>query len=248
MKKLGMLGGIVAVLLTAATAFSSELKPSVVPEQGEAFEGVREQIPDPLEKFNRAMFTFNDKLYFYVLKPTAQGYQYVIPEPGRVSVRKFFTNVSMPVRFANCLFQGKPKEACIELSRFVINTTAGVAGFFDPAKSYCKMNPYDADTDQTLGHYCIDPGFYIVWPFFGPSSTRGTAGMAGDFLLDPVTWALNDGWFLAYAGVRVYQVVNETSLTLGTYEDMKKMALDPYVAIKNAYTDYRQNRVNKSRE
>jgi phospholipid-binding lipoprotein MlaA len=165
-----------------------------------------------------------------------------------VSVRKFFANVAMPGRFANCLFQGKPKQAGIELSRFVINTTAGVGGFFDPAKSYCKMKPYDADTDQTLGHYCIDPGFYIVWPFFGPSSARGTAGMAGDFLLDPVTWVLNDGWFWTYAGVWGYQVVNETSLTLGTYEDMKKMALDPYVAVKNAYNDNRQNRVNKSRE
>jgi len=72
--------------------------------------------------------------------------------------------------------------------------------------------------------------------------------MAGDILLDPVTWVLQDGWFWAYAGVRAYQVVNDTSLTLGTYEDMKKMALDPYVAVKNAYIDNRQNRVNKSRE
>jgi phospholipid-binding lipoprotein MlaA len=248
MKKFGILCGITAALLTGSIAFSSELKPSVVPEPGEALVGEREQVPDPLEKFNRAMFTFNDKLYVYVLKPTTQGYKYIVPEPGRVSVRKFFANVAMPGRFANCLFQGKPKQAGIELSRFVINTTAGVGGFFDPAKSYCNMKPYNADTDQTLGHYCIDPGFYIVWPIFGPSSARGTAGMAGDFLLDPVTWALNDGWFLAYAGVRAYQVVNETSLTLGTYEDMKKMALDPYVAVKNAYIDNRQNRVNKSRE
>ena len=141
MKRFVFVCGIAAVLVTASSAFSGELKLSVVPEQGEALAGEREQVPDPLEKFNRAMFTFNDKLYFYVLKPTAQGYKYIVPEPGRVSVRKFFTNVAMPVRFANCLFQGKPKQAGIELSRFVINTTAGVAGFFDPAKSYCKMNP-----------------------------------------------------------------------------------------------------------
>jgi len=109
MRKLGLLCGIYIVLLTVSVAFSSELKPSVVPEEAGTLEGVREQVPDPLEKFNRAMFTFNDKLYFYVLKPTAQGYKYIVPEPGRVSVRKFFANVAMPVRFANCLFQGKPK-------------------------------------------------------------------------------------------------------------------------------------------
>ena len=79
MKRFVFVCGIAAVLVTASSAFSGELKPSVVPEQGETLAGEREQVPDPLEKFNRAMFTFNDKLYFYVLKPTAQGYKYIVP-------------------------------------------------------------------------------------------------------------------------------------------------------------------------
>jgi phospholipid-binding lipoprotein MlaA len=249
MKKFAVLFVTGFLLISCSTGFSSELKPSIIPEQGEALEGDREQISDPLEKFNRAMFIFNDKLYFYVLKPTANGYKLVVPEPGRISVKRFFTNVAMPARFANCLFQGKSKKAGIELSRFVINTTAGIAGLFDPAKSYCNMKPYDADTDQTLGYYSIDPGFFIVWPFLGPSSLRGTVGLAGDYLLDPATYLINNEWLWVYAGVRAFQVVNETSLSLGdTYEDMKKMSLDPYVAVRNAYFDFRQNRVNKAKE
>ena len=115
------------------------------------------------------MFTFNDKVYYYVLKPTAKGYKAVVPEQARISVRKVFTNVAMPIRFTNCVLQGKMKGAGVEVSRFVINTTVGILGLFDPAKSYCKMNPYDEDFDQTLGYYCIEPGFFIVWPFLGPS-------------------------------------------------------------------------------
>jgi phospholipid-binding lipoprotein MlaA len=177
------------------------------------------------------------------LKPTAQGYKAVVPEQARISVRKVFTNVAMPIRFTNCVLQGKMKGAGVEVSRFVINTTVGILGLFDPAKSYFKMNPYDEDFDQTLGYYCVDPGFFIVWPFLGPSSARGILGTVGDYLVDPLTYLLPE--WPDYLGVRIYQVVNQTSLTIGDYEDLTKAAIDPYVALRNAYFQYRKNKVAK---
>ena len=90
-------------------------------------------ISDPLEPVNRAFFVFNDKLYFWVLKPVSWGYAKVVPEGPRKGVRKFFSNLSTPVRTVNCLLQGDLKGSGTELARFGINTTAGVLGFWDPA-------------------------------------------------------------------------------------------------------------------
>jgi phospholipid-binding lipoprotein MlaA len=243
MKNVSVLFTFLTVLLWSTFCVAAELKPSVIPEDEEGIAGEEDQISDPLEKFNRAMFTFNDKVYYYVLKPTAQGYKAVVPEQARIGVRKVFTNVAMPIRFTNCVLQGKLKGAGVEASRFVINTTVGILGLFDPAKSYCKMNPYDEDFDQTLGYYCMEPGFFIVWPFLGPSSARGILGTAGDYLVDPLTYLLPE--WPDYLGVRIYQVVNQTSLTIGDYEDLTKAAIDPYVALRNAYFQYRKNKVAK---
>ncbi len=243
MKNIVVFMTILLALLLTQRGETAELKPSLVPEEGEGEVGEPEHISDPLERFNRAMFTFNDKLYYYVLKPTARGYKAIVPKPARISVRRAFTNVAMPIRFTNCVLQGKMKGAGVEVSRFIINSTAGVLGLFDPAKSYCKMYPYDEDFDQTLGYYCVDPGFYIVWPLLGPSSARGTIGTIGDYLVDPLTYLLPE-WpdFLA---VRTFQVINQTSLSLGEYEDLTQAAIDPYVALRNAYFEYRKNKVNK---
>ena len=243
MKNVSVLFTFLTVLLWSTLCVAAELKPSVIPEDEEGIAGEEDQISDPLEKFNRAMFTFNDKVYYYVLKPTAKGYKAVVPEQARISVRKVFTNVAMPIRFTNCVLQGKMKGAGVEASRFVINTTVGILGLFDPAKSYCKMNPYDEDFDQTLGYYCMEPGFFIVWPFLGPSSARGILGTVGDYLVDPLTYLLPE--WPDYLGVRIYQVVNQTSLTIGDYEDLTKAAIDPYVALRNAYFQYRKNKVAK---
>ncbi|MBA4395482.1 MAG: hypothetical protein C0407_18175, partial [Desulfobacca sp.] len=130
-------------------------------------------IPDPLEPFNRAMFHFNDKLYFWVLKPVAQGYNKVVPEPARVGVKNFFSNLGFPARFVSCLLQADFKGAATQLGRFVVNTVWGVGGLLDPSSSeQLNIPKQDADLGQTLGIYGLGQGFYIVWPFLGPSSAR----------------------------------------------------------------------------
>jgi phospholipid-binding lipoprotein MlaA len=206
-------------------------------------------VADPIEGINRAMFVFNDKLYFWVLKPVASGYRVVVPTPVRVSVKDFFFNLLGPVRLANCLFQGKWKSAEGEFCRFMVNSTAGVLGLFNLVRDKPQFNPPVEDFGQTLGYYSVGNGFYIIWPVFGPSTLRDTVGSIGDWALNPVSFMqlinvdageLTSGTtnVVAY-GVRI---VNDTSFRIGDYESLKNAALDPYEAFRNAYI---QNRLSK---
>lgn len=212
-------------------------------EQEPDYEEITEgnDIPDPLEPWNRAMFTFNDKLYFWVLKPVARGYSAIVPEWGRVRVRNIFQNITMPARFVNNLLQLKINGAGTELLRFVFNTTVGAGGMFDVAKNI-DLKAQEEDLGQTLGVYGIGNGFYLVWPVLGPSSLRDTAGTVGDFFLDPVSYIPDMGLFI---GVRSFDYTNETSLHIGDYEDLKESALDPYVSFRDAYFQYRNNKVKE---
>ena len=212
-----------------------------------ASEGERPQaqpkIADPLEGMNRAFFRFNDKFYFWVLKPAAKGYGKVAPQPARVCAGRFFANVKYPVYLANNLLQGKFQAAGLETGRFVVNSTVGLAGFFDPAKDW-KLEAHPADFDQTLGFYGVRPGIYFDWPLLGPASARGTAGLAADAALSP--WDYLDGLGVSL-GVPAFYFLNRASLELGEYESFKKASLDPYVAMRSAYYENRAAVVEKSR-
>ena len=199
-------------------------------------------IADPLEPFNRAMYHFNDKLYFWVLKPVAQGYQKAVPEPARVSVNNFFSNLASPIRIVNCLLQANLSGAATQLGRFLVNTIWGIGGFMDPASGKdIALVKQDEDFGQTLGVYGVGQGFYINWPIFGPSSPRDTVGLVGDFFLHPFTY-FTTAWDTSVE-IRAYERVNATSLSIGDYESLKEAAIDPYVAIRDAYVQYRLKQV-----
>ena len=200
-------------------------------------------IADPLEPFNRAMFHFNDKLYFWVLKPAARGYSAVVPGPARRGVKNFFNNLLFPVRFVNCILQGKFEGAGIEVDRFLINSTIGLAGFMDTAANHFNLKEYDEDLGQTLGSYGIGPGFFITWPFLGPSTVTNTIGTVGDGFLEPLYYVDMDTKY--EVAIKAFELVNYTSLRIGDYEDLKKSALDPYVALRNAYIQRRQSEIKK---
>ena len=194
-------------------------------------------IADPLEPFNRAMFHFNDKLYFWVLKPVAQGYGKVVPEVARIGVRNFFSNIASPVRIVNCVLQAKFVGAVKELGRFAVNTVWGIGGLMDLASDNAVNLPkQDADLGQTLGVYGLGYGFYINWPIWGPSSPRDTVGLIGDAFLNPFTYLFE---LDVLAGIKAYETVNATSLAIGDYESLKDAAVDPYVAFRDAYAQYR---------
>lgn len=202
-------------------------------------------IADPLEPVNRAMHQFNDKLYFWALKPVARGYKAVVPEPARVGVKNFFFNLAFPARFLSCLLQADLSGAATEAGRFTVNTVWGVGGFLDPS-SQKKLNLQMQKTDlgQTLGVWGVGHGFYIVWPVFGPSSPRDSVTLIGDYFLYPVSYV--SPWY-ASVGVRAYEEINATSLRLGDYEALKGAAIDPYIAFRDAFIQYRYNSV-KSRQ
>jgi len=205
-------------------------------------EEVAEGVADPFEQWNRAMFLFNDKLYFWLLKPVSKGYKAVVPTPVRRGVRNFFHNITAPVRMVSALLQGKGRAASAELTGFLINSTVGVLGFGDPAKRWPELIPSEEDLGQTLATYGIGNGFYIVWPILGPSTLRDSVGMVGDWFLDPV-WYVEP--FEAYLTLWTVENVNDTSFRVGDYESLKEAAIDPYIAIRNVYIQNRKKKVKE---
>jgi phospholipid-binding lipoprotein MlaA len=199
-------------------------------------------ISDPLEPWNRLVFTFNDRLYFWVMKPAAKGYNAVVPEVARTSVSNFFKNLTTPVRFVNALLQGKIQSAGIELARFGVNTTYGLAGLLDTAKKHFNLESQKKDLGLTLGFYGIGEGIYIIWPFLGPSSLRDTIGTVGDEFLTPVNYINPVEDALA---VNSYEYFNGVSLHIGEYEDLKESAIDPYIAVKDSYIQHRRYLIKK---
>jgi len=197
-------------------------------------------ISDPLEPINRGIFWFNDKLYFYLVKPVARGYRWVVPEPWRIAVQNVFSNLATPVRFVNAGLQGKFSDAGNELTRFLVNTTIGIGGLFDTARDHFNIRKKDEDTGQTLGYYGIGTGFYLVLPVFGPSNVRDAVGLFADSRLN-LLYYLTEG--RTYWGLTAYNKINDLSIDKDTYEGIKKDALDPYLFIRDAFSQYRRNKV-----
>jgi phospholipid-binding lipoprotein MlaA len=199
-------------------------------------------IADPLEPLNRIFFHFNDKLYYWALKPVAKGYKMILPEDVRIVVRNFFNNLLAPTSIVNNLLQGKVKKSFEETLRFVLNTTVGIVGLGDFAQDVLDLQPTYEDTGQTLGYYGLGGIIYINWPVLGPSNVRDTIGMVGDYFLDPINYV--DIKWQERLAIRVYDRVNRTSLTLGDYELFTETAIDPYIAVRDAFQQYRDGKIN----
>ena len=196
---------------------------------------------DPLEPMNRMFFEFNDKLYYWVMKPVSTAYTAVLPIDLRFSIGNFVVNLAAPIRFLNNLLQGKVHDAGIVLSRFLINSTLGVYGFGDPAWVDFGLEPKPEDFGQTLGVWGLGEGVYLCLPVIGPSNVRDSFGFAADAYTHPMVYFVDDFWVSAgyYAGSRI----NLLSLNPEVYEDLTKYSLDPYVSMRQVYLDYRRNRI-----
>jgi len=201
------------------------------------------EVGDPLEPLNRIMFNVNDTVYFWLLKPVTQVYTSIAPEPARIGIGNFFQNLMTPVRFVNCHLQGKTGVADMELKRFLVNTTVGVFGVGDPAKDQHGLGPSKKeDLGQTLATYGIGNGFYIVLPLLGPSTLRDSVGMVGDMFLNPVFYVEHTETAVSISAVRF---TNESSFRIGEYEAFKVDALDPYVAMRDVYIQYRNTKIEE---
>ncbi|HVM95207.1 MAG TPA: VacJ family lipoprotein [Candidatus Acidoferrales bacterium] len=194
---------------------------------------------DPWMGFNRTMFTFNDKLDMWILEPAARGWDYVMPKRVQQSVSNFFENLRTPRIALNNLLQGKPRDGASDVGRFLVNTTVGLVGFFDPASSW-GMPSHDEDFGQTLGVWGVPAGPYLVLPFLGPSDPRDTGGLVVDYVSSVY-------WFYAPYTVTIplnaVNTVNGRARILDTVHDLKEASVDYYVAVRNGFLQRRQAQV-----
>ncbi len=237
----GQLLGESILLAQADLTSEEEFDLDLLDEYENGVEDVQ-MVADPLYYFNYAMYSFNDFLYFYALKPIAQGYKIIAPSPLRNGVNNFFQNLLFPVRFINNIFQGKFVSASDEIGIFLANSTVGILGFNQFAQKHLDMKTSDEDLGQTLGSYAIGDGFYLVLPVLGPSTLRDVLGRVGDYFITPVTYV--EPWELNM-GISAYDKINRTSFRIGDYEALKDASLVPYVAIRNAYIQNRRSEIAK---
>jgi phospholipid-binding lipoprotein MlaA len=207
---------------------------------------------DPWQGLNRTTFGFNDGLNTYALRPVAHGYSAIVPLQVRNGVTNFFDNLNYPVRFINSVLQGKITRSAQETGKFVVNTTAGVGGLIRVSDHISSLADVPAeDFGQTLGVWGIAPGPYIVIPVLGPSDCRDLVGFAGDFVMSPLNWhaiglihyaCITDPLTIALSTTRY---VNGLPKAVEAYDQLKSEAVDPYVAMRNAYLSYRAEQVRK---
>jgi len=198
------------------------------------------ELRDPLQGFNRKIFWFNDRVDTWMLEPVARGYDHVTPDRVQHSVSNFFANLRFPIVTLNDVLQGKLLDGGIDVGRFLVNTTVGVLGFFDPATGW-HLPRHDEDFGQTLGVWGVPPGPYLVLPLLGPSSPRDTLGLGVDTATSVQTWFV-DWWILGAA--RVVDTVNARAQALDTVKQIKEASIDYYAAVRNGYAQRRAALVN----
>ena len=213
------------------------------------FEITEEADWDPLSGYNRVMTVFNHSLFTYVIFPVAEAYVYAVPEPVIDSVDNFFENLKYPVRLANNLLQLKFVNSIEETGRFVLNSTVGIAGFFDPAESWFEMQEHKEDFGQTLGHYGVGGGFHVVLPFFGPSNLRDASSLFVDWQIDPFFYQEGRSYnvltnsFWESIGLASFEYFNKHSGNIEAYETLTKDAIDLYPLFKNVYEQKREQEI-----
>jgi phospholipid-binding lipoprotein MlaA len=215
---------------------------------------------DPLEPVNSAVFEFNYRLDKYAVKPVAKVYNFFIPPDVQQSFSNVFQNIRFFPRLLNNLLQAKFEGAGIELSRFLINSTLGVGGLFDPAGIMFELKTPSEDLGQTLGTYGVGPGPFLMIPFFGPFTLRDGVGFIGDIFLNPFNWfvvpivtvddlpqLVNDSSTIRYiqTGRTAGEAVNLRALNLEKFQGVEEGTLDLYGAIRNGYLQQRLNAIRE---
>lgn len=198
---------------------------------------------DSLESYNRAVFKFNYQVDKYVLRPLAEGYRDVTSEAVRNRISSFLDNIKEPLYAGNHLLQGNFKQAGIEVSRFAINSTLGLAGLFDVAEGW-GLSKKKTNVDETLASWCVPDGPYFMLPFIGPSTPRAATGLVADTVFDPVYWAtyndanVRDKITYTYWGVKVV-ATREQALDL--LDELERGSVDFYSTMRSAYLQNRKN-------
>lgn len=193
---------------------------------------------DPLEAVNRAVYSFNDKLDRYVMKPVAKGYRFVTPSFVRTGVANFFSNLYDPANMVHNILQGKFAEGTSDLGRFLLNSTIGVLGLFDVASEF-GLEKHDEDLGQTLGVWGVGEGPYLVLPVLGPSTLRDGVGRVPDQYLYPQTYLEQR----STAGkLLLVEAISRREQLLDASDILDQAAgEDPYSFVREAFRQRRQN-------
>jgi len=198
---------------------------------------------DPWEKYNRKMHRINNGVDRRVARPLARAYVRVVPRPVRLGVSNFFSNLGQPVSAVNALLQGKPKQAGQSLGRFVLNSTLGIGGIFDPA-SDAKVPNKSEDFGQTLGTWGWKRSRYVELPLFGPRTVRDVFGMVGDAPLSPLRGVEADRIRIPLQGL---QLVDVRTQLLST-DSLREGAEDDYALVRDAWSQRRDYQIFGDRQ
>jgi phospholipid-binding lipoprotein MlaA len=202
------------------------------------------QVPDPLEPVNRPVFAANMAMDTYFVEPISRAYGAVTPHPIKTAVRSIFANLNAPVVMVNEALQLEGKHAAQTLGRFVLNSTLGFAGIFDPAAELGWVE-HEADFGQTLGYYGVGPGIYEELPLVGPSTTRDAFGTMVDLFLRIDTWLLPLQSQLFLGGG---YGITERESRRDELRALRESSLDFYAALRSAYLQTRAAAIREARE
>ncbi|HEX7803576.1 MAG TPA: VacJ family lipoprotein [Pseudoxanthomonas sp.] len=198
---------------------------------------------DPWEKWNRKVHTFNNAVDRTIARPLARGYVKVVPRPVRLGVSNFFNNLGEPITTLNSLLQGKPKQAGQSLGRFLLNSTLGIAGIFDPA-SDAKLPRKNEDFGQTLGVWGWKRSRYVELPLFGPRTIRDVFGLIGDAPLSPIRQVEDDKTRLFLQGLQLVDVRAQ----LLSIDSLREGAVDEYALFRDSWLQRRNYQIGEDRK
>lgn len=242
---------LTAIMITAraGSAMTAEIGILRISEQIDALYTMR---IDPIRylispRIAAAIISFPLLTAFFDLIGILGGYAYVLPDNVRTRFSNAYDNLKAPARMINNLLQLRLKQAGTELVRFLVNSTIGIGGFDDIANDVLDIKKQEAEFGQTLGHYGVGHGIYIVWPVLGPSSLRETVGFVGDRFMYPLTYISNSDLPIeATVGIAAHEKVNDSSFKIGDYESFINAVVDPYIAMRDSFLQYRRKKIEES--
>jgi phospholipid-binding lipoprotein MlaA len=232
---------LTGLLVAASLAVAGCATPPTDPAARAEFDATN----DPFEPLNRDIFGFNQFVDRILLKPVAEGYRAVLPEGVRNVVRHFLDNLGEPVIFANDLLQGQFGRANLTAGRFLLNSTFGFAGFFDPATASVAPRQ-TGDFGQTLYTWGVHDGPYLVLPLLGPSDVRDAIGMGVDAEMDPWNWlAMLNGYSGVTYGRWAVWGIDERSRNIETLDELQRSSLDFYAQLRSLWRQHRASELNQ---
>ena len=203
-------------------------------------DGSKRDPRDHIERFNRSIYKFNTALDHAILRPVARGYVKVTPRPVRTGVSNFFRNLGYTKTIGNDILQGHPLDFGSDIARFVVNTTIGIGGVFDPATRF-GLEKRDRDFGQTLGKWGLPTGTYLMLPVLGPSDVRDGVGLIPDRFMS-IEGEINDT--AVQVGLTVGDKVNVRASLL-PFDKAVDTAYDPYAFVRNVWFQRRDHKVHE---